>query len=69
MGVDYFTSGPGVRNKTVVISHLHLRARTFWLLFLRRGAATSVGYQAVTSPPSKPRKAPTSVSRRSCRFR
>ena len=23
MGVDYFTSGPGVGNKTVVISHLH----------------------------------------------
>jgi hypothetical protein len=31
--------------------------------------ATSAGYQAVTSPPSKPRKAPTIVSERSWRFR
>jgi len=32
-------------------------------------AATSAGYQAVANPPSRPRKAPTSVSRRSWRFR
>ena len=31
--------------------------------------AASAGYQAVTSPPSRPRKAPTSISRRSWRFR
>ena len=32
-------------------------------------AATSAGYQAVTSPPAKPREAPTSISRRSWRLR
>jgi len=33
------------------------------------GAAASAGYQAVTRPPSKPRKVPTSVSRKSWRLR
>jgi hypothetical protein len=32
-------------------------------------AAASAGYQAVTRPPSKPRKVPTSVSRKSWRLR
>jgi hypothetical protein len=36
---------------------------------LRSTVATSAGYQVVASPPSKPRKAPTSVSGRSWRFR
>ena len=35
--------------------------------FVWRGA-TSAGYQAVTSPPRKPRNAPTSISRRSWRL-
>jgi len=43
MGVAYFTSGRGSGNKTVMIPHLHRGQRTFWLLFLGRGATTSAG--------------------------
>jgi hypothetical protein len=43
MGVAYCTLVRGVGNKTAMNPHLHRGQRTFWLLFHRRGAATSAG--------------------------
>jgi hypothetical protein len=65
MGVAYFTSGRGSGTKPPSFRIFTEDNVRFGYYSIGVAPPRQRGYQAVTNPPSKPRKAPTSVSRRS----